>query len=125
MGCSPPRSATAASNQSVDPSELPPQVILTAPTGTTPRETSVSWSVQPIVAMRVGSVSITASPSAWVTVTGNASAAGAEDPAGEAAPDEVLSGLEVAAGPVEQALSASTATTAPAMRDVRGISGFP
>src|SRR5688572_20762196 len=72
-GASAPASSTAASNQSVEPASLPPQVILVAPTGTTPSATAWSWSVQPRVATRVGSDSIVVSPSACSMVTGKAS----------------------------------------------------
>ncbi len=53
---------------------MPPQVILVAPTGTTPRASAWSWSVQPRVATRVGSSSMVVSPKACSIVTGKASA---------------------------------------------------
>jgi len=62
VGCSPPSSASASSNHGVEPCSLPPQVISTAPTGTTPSESTASWSDQPSVATRVGSASIVVEP---------------------------------------------------------------
>ena len=73
-GASAPASSTAASNHSVEPASLPPQVIFVAPTGTTPSARAWSWSVQPRVATRVGSDSMVVSPKACSMVTGKASA---------------------------------------------------
>ena len=62
--------ASWASNQSVEPLALPPQVIFGAPTGVTPSAVTVSASAQPIVATRVGAFWIVVSPWAWAIVTG-------------------------------------------------------
>ena len=53
---------------------LPPQVSLVAPTGTTPRASAWSWSLQPRVATRFGSFSMVVLPKACSMVTGKASA---------------------------------------------------
>ena len=73
-GASAPGSSISASNQSLEPPALPPQVSLVDATGTTPRASALSWSVQPSVATRCGSSSIVVSPKACSMVTGKASA---------------------------------------------------
>src|SRR6478735_4292811 len=103
-----PSFAAAPSNQSVEPFALPPQVIFGAPTGTTPSAATTSASAQPIVATRVGALSIVVAPCAWVIVTGyaaaSAEAAAVADVAGPA-PDGPV------AQPARSRASAGAATS--------------
>lgn len=63
LGASAPSiSASASSNQTVEPSLVPPHELLLAPTGTTPSDSTTSGWDQPSATTRWGSSSMVVSP---------------------------------------------------------------
>src|SRR5699024_4569183 len=116
-GVSPPSSASLSSVHGIIPLSLSsPHVDLDIPTGVMPKASGTSWFAQPTVAIRSGFDSMTVSPRACSTVTGNcAASAGLLDselePLAGSDAAEPLASAESASSLVEHADKDSAAMT--------------